>query len=241
MTTAEEEPDFCAEDDESDAEAPEADDTAASAEAGGADGVAAAAPTPEAPIANESAPTGECLDAEVEVLPFEADGDGWMELLRDGYFRQLREENEYREPPPFHRATYFAAEPGQPTPIGKYPRAALNQQLQLLLRSRMVEGVPSKGVPGKAVGKGSPVAPPNPLVTLAANFPGGLPGLLAQMQSLRGNMTPQALQQTQLLLEAAKLMAAKGGAKGVKGDGRDGRGKGGRGRGSKGGSQKGPY
>lgn len=152
-----------------------------------------------------------------DVLPPDSDGDGWLELLRDGFTRQLREENECDEPPPFHRAMQLAADP--PIPAGKYPRSALNLQLQLLLRLRSgdVGGVPGKGYgkaltkgPGKGFGCGG-----------CGGFgsPAALPHLLKQMQMRAPSMTPaQQGQQAQLLLAAAKALQqgswSKGGGKG---------------------------
>mmetsp|Transcript_81348 Transcript_81348/g.188967 ORF Transcript_81348/g.188967 Transcript_81348/m.188967 type:complete len:165 (-) Transcript_81348:121-615(-) len=92
-------------------------------------------------------------NGEDEALPFEQDAEAWLELLRDGFVRQLREENDYPEPPPFHRAIHFAASPGEPIPPGKFPRQALNTQLQLLLRTRATEGL----LPGQKGAKGQPL------------------------------------------------------------------------------------
>jgi hypothetical protein len=167
-------------------------------------------------------------EPEVENLPLETDNDAWLDLLRDGYLRQLREENEYPEPPPFHRAIHFAAEPGGPCPAGKYPKIALNLQLQMLLRARtggelMLGGAARPGVvppPAKA-GKGAAaLAAVAPLLASS----GGLTNLLQQMQSGYVNGKPiQLAQQGQLLIAAAKALAeakAKGGDKG-KGKGKD--------------------
>eukprot|EP00933_Yihiella_yeosuensis_P048831 TRINITY_DN45241_c0_g1_i1.p1 TRINITY_DN45241_c0_g1~~TRINITY_DN45241_c0_g1_i1.p1 ORF type:complete len:206 (-),score=50.97 TRINITY_DN45241_c0_g1_i1:84-701(-) len=77
-------------------------------------------------------------------LPTENDNDSWLELLRDSFFRQLREENEFKEPPPFNRANSFAAPQGTACPADKYPRQALNQQLQILSRYRPPEPTPAQ-------------------------------------------------------------------------------------------------
>jgi len=71
-----------------------------------------------------------------EALPQDQDMDGWLELLRDGSAQQFRGANEWPEPPPFHRALHFAALPGEKCPTGKYPREALNTQLQMLFKTR---------------------------------------------------------------------------------------------------------
>ena len=76
-------------------------------------------------------------------LPKEDDGESWLELLRDGYYRQLREENEYKQPPPFPRVMLFAAPPG-PMPEGKFPRQVLEQQRAVLTKFRP-DPPPSKG------------------------------------------------------------------------------------------------
>mmetsp|Transcript_35530 Transcript_35530/g.81384 ORF Transcript_35530/g.81384 Transcript_35530/m.81384 type:complete len:241 (+) Transcript_35530:48-770(+) len=128
---------------------------------------------------------------EEEGLPFETDADGWLELLRDGYLRQLREENEYPEPPAFHRAMHFGAKEDEPVPPGKYPKQALNIQLHLLLRARAGEGCMPQGNKGCA-GKGKHMKG------------GGNKGY--------GKGGPG---QAQLLLEAAKaLVGQQGGGRG---------------------------
>mmetsp|Transcript_22547 Transcript_22547/g.49848 ORF Transcript_22547/g.49848 Transcript_22547/m.49848 type:complete len:328 (-) Transcript_22547:109-1092(-) len=183
-------------------------------------------------------------DPDEDVLPFDHDVDAWLDLLRDGYVRQLREDNEYLEPPPFHRAMHYAAPlapPGSSVPPGRYPRQALDKQLALLLKLRYGETSPDKGA-----GKGGPGwRPPmgkggNPMAALAAaaalqglqgnaaallqGLAGqgiglqGLQGLALQglqgMQGMRGPgvVLPPQLQQGNLLLEAAKALAGKGGA-----------------------------
>eukprot|EP00418_Pyrodinium_bahamense_P089100 CAMPEP_0179040688 /NCGR_PEP_ID=MMETSP0796-20121207/15773_1 /TAXON_ID=73915 /ORGANISM="Pyrodinium bahamense, Strain pbaha01" /LENGTH=253 /DNA_ID=CAMNT_0020737035 /DNA_START=38 /DNA_END=798 /DNA_ORIENTATION=+ len=178
-------------------------------------------------------------DVEDEALPFEGDMDAWLELLRDGYVRQLREENEYPEPPPFHRAIHFAASPGEPIPLGKYPRQALNTQLQLLLRVRAPEGIlpGQKGTKGqigpwipKGISKGNTaatLAAAAPLLGLQGSAAAALPQILLQMQKGGAAGLPPhlAAQQGQLLLEAAKALAAGGKAGGDQGKGK-GKGKG---------------
>jgi len=69
------------------------------------------------------------------VMPRDTNGEAWLEL--DGFCHQFREENECKEPPPYHRAMQFAAD--QSVPPGNDPRLALNLQLQLLLRLRAGE------------------------------------------------------------------------------------------------------
>lgn len=90
------------------------------AKPGGTSAVAVAAPA-SAPVFQDG-------------LPADSDGERWLEFLRDGYMRQLREEAELPEPPPFQRALQFVAPPGQMTPEGYYPRQALNHQLHLVRR-----------------------------------------------------------------------------------------------------------
>merc|ERR1719330_569153 len=92
-----------------------------------------------------------------EALPEDQDGDGWLELLRDGFGQQFRCENEWQEPPPFHRALHFAAMPGGPCPKGKYPREALTLQLQLLFRARTAMPSEIDGPPGAALMSAWPV------------------------------------------------------------------------------------
>lgn len=158
---------------------------------------------------------------EEEALPFDSEGDPWLELLRDGFVRQMREENECEEPPPFHRAMAFAAEPGQPVPKGKYPRQALNTQLQLLLRLRSGD---NPMLPGKSMGKGPLIRGMQPLSSSPLVFGGAnplaasaLPQLLKQMQTggIRLPQTPQQMQQAQLIIAAAKALQAGGMAKGL--------------------------
>eukprot|EP00411_Alexandrium_monilatum_P061747 CAMPEP_0175535718 /NCGR_PEP_ID=MMETSP0096-20121207/24341_1 /TAXON_ID=311494 /ORGANISM="Alexandrium monilatum, Strain CCMP3105" /LENGTH=228 /DNA_ID=CAMNT_0016838519 /DNA_START=35 /DNA_END=721 /DNA_ORIENTATION=+ len=140
-------------------------------------------------------------DAEDEALPFEHDSESWLELLRDGYVRQLREENEYPEPPPFHRAIHFAANPGEPIPPGKYPRQALNMQLQLLLRARAVDGHLPVPPPPSQKGMRPQLNPWIPVKGGGAKGSLVLPQLLLQMQ--QGGQ-----QHGQFILEAAKALAA---------------------------------
>lgn len=154
-------------------------------------------------------------EPEEEHLPMETDSDAWLDLMRDGYSRQLREENEYPEPPPFHRAIHFAADPSGPCPAGKYPKIALNMQLQMLLKARtggemLIAG--KGGLFGRQVlppGKGgSALAAVAPLLAKG----GGLTQLLQQMQQgiRSGQSSGQLAQQSQLLIQAAKaLQAAK--------------------------------
>eukprot|EP00442_Polarella_glacialis_P038577 CAMPEP_0115120228 /NCGR_PEP_ID=MMETSP0227-20121206/45557_1 /TAXON_ID=89957 /ORGANISM="Polarella glacialis, Strain CCMP 1383" /LENGTH=183 /DNA_ID=CAMNT_0002521839 /DNA_START=71 /DNA_END=622 /DNA_ORIENTATION=+ len=114
----------------------------------------AAAPIPVDP--SKVDPAALVLAPEESTLPQEGDSEGWLELLRDGYYRQLREENEYKEPPPFHRAMQFAwsaASPGELCPETKYPRAALNFQMQMLMKLRPEPMKPG----GKNFGKGVPM------------------------------------------------------------------------------------
>eukprot|EP00929_Paragymnodinium_shiwhaense_P046662 TRINITY_DN2374_c0_g1_i1.p1 TRINITY_DN2374_c0_g1~~TRINITY_DN2374_c0_g1_i1.p1 ORF type:complete len:206 (-),score=44.63 TRINITY_DN2374_c0_g1_i1:201-818(-) len=86
-------------------------------------------------------------EPEEEFLPEDEENDGWLELLRDGHCRQLREENECDEPPIFHRAMHFAAEPGQSCPKGRFPRASLMSQLKLLLQLRAGGDTPGTSMP----------------------------------------------------------------------------------------------
>merc|ERR1712232_658885 len=75
-----------------------------------------------------------------EGLPPESDAEAWLELLRDGYMSQVRWQNSCPEPPPFHRALGCAVAPGEELGEGKYPRDALNLQLQLLIGARTSNG-----------------------------------------------------------------------------------------------------
>jgi len=88
-----------------------------------------------------------------ECLPPESDPESWLELLRDGFAQQFRGENEWPEPPAFHRALHFAAPAGEKVPAGKYPREALNTQLQLLFKVRTGAGpdVDSSGIAANAL------------------------------------------------------------------------------------------
>lgn len=83
-----------------------------------------------------------------EELPTDDDKMGWVELLRDGYCTHVRWQNSHAEPPPFHRAMNCAANPGEKVGEGKYPRDALNIQLQLLMAYK--QGPPSLAGLGKA-------------------------------------------------------------------------------------------
>jgi len=96
-------------------------------------------------------PSWEVPTADESAVPKDDDGEGWLELLRDGYFRQLREENEFKQPPPYPRVMNFAATPGHPVPPGKYPRVALELQRQVLMKFRPDPPNPAKG---KGFGKG---------------------------------------------------------------------------------------
>eukprot|EP00438_Fugacium_kawagutii_P022343 Skav233109 [mRNA] locus=scaffold1342:228166:233865:- [translate_table: standard] len=71
-------------------------------------------------------------------LPKDDDGESWLELLRDGYYRQLREENEYKQPAPFPRVMNFAAPPGSHSQV-------LEQQRAVLAKFRPDPPPPSKG------------------------------------------------------------------------------------------------
>lgn len=197
-------------------------------------------PAPSAGLMTMVPPTVNIMISgpEEEVLPLEHDGDGWLELLRDGYFRQLREENEYPEPPPFHRAIHFGVNPGEPVPAGKFPRHALNMQLQLLQRYRTGEGFGGckgtafKGAPtpwfgGKGGGPSNAMAAlaaaATPLLGLQGAAAQALPGLLMQLQQ-KGGAPGAGPQQGQLLLEAAQQLVsgkAGGNTKGRKGKGKD--------------------
>lgn len=86
-----------------------------------------------------------------EALPEDQDREGWLELLRDGFGKQFRCENDWQEPPPFHRALHFAAMPGEPCPKGKFPREALNLQLQLIFKARSAMHSELDGPPGAAL------------------------------------------------------------------------------------------
>mmetsp|Transcript_25870 Transcript_25870/g.59982 ORF Transcript_25870/g.59982 Transcript_25870/m.59982 type:complete len:257 (+) Transcript_25870:28-798(+) len=90
-------------------------------------------------------PAWEVPTADESALPKEDDGEGWLELLRDGYFRQLREENEVKQPPPYPRAMNFGSPSGHLVPAGKYPRVALELQRQVLMKFRPDPPNPLKG------------------------------------------------------------------------------------------------
>eukprot|EP00435_Cladocopium_sp_Y103_P027972 s1695_g6.t4 len=104
-----------------------------------------------APIADPNFidPAWQVPTSDETAVPKDDDGESWLELLRDGYYRQLREENEYKQPPPFPRVMHFAAPPG-PVPEGKFPRQVLEQQRAVLAKFRP-DPPPSKG---KMTGKG---------------------------------------------------------------------------------------
>lgn len=156
------------------------------------------------------------------MLPYEGDSDSWLELLRDGHLRQLREENEYPEPPPFHRAIHYSAEAGAPCPAGKYPKQALQMQLQLLLKFRAPEGgaAPGGGKPVLPGGKGNVAAALAPLLQ-NPNAAAALQQLIQAQQAGKG-ASPQLAQQGQLLIEAAKVLAAAKAAQGGAGKGMKG-------------------
>ena len=54
--------------------------------------VAAAPPPALAQPAAAAGPVAEEPEREEEVMPWEGDGESWLEMLRDGFFRQMREE-----------------------------------------------------------------------------------------------------------------------------------------------------
>eukprot|EP00747_Dinoflagellata_sp_TGD_P211557 gnl/TRDRNA2_/TRDRNA2_84786_c0_seq1.p1 gnl/TRDRNA2_/TRDRNA2_84786_c0~~gnl/TRDRNA2_/TRDRNA2_84786_c0_seq1.p1 ORF type:complete len:466 (-),score=130.19 gnl/TRDRNA2_/TRDRNA2_84786_c0_seq1:262-1584(-) len=150
---------------------------------------AAPAPAPAAGAAGTAAAADPVAEGEreEEVMPWEGDGEGWLEMLRDGFFRQMREENDYLEPPPYHRALHFAHNPGEgPCPSGKYPAQALNMQLNLLLKARTMEGMS----PGK--GQGMLVPPPMHMGGMGMGMGGmGMGGMMGGM----GGMPPQMMGQ----------------------------------------------
>lgn len=107
--------------------------------ADGAAGIAPAALEPGSPgaaaagdAAGASAAAAALQAAAEDQLPPDDDGERWLELLRDSYLRQLREDAELPEPPHFQRSLLYAAAPG--VPEGAYPRHVLNQQLQAVRR-----------------------------------------------------------------------------------------------------------
>mmetsp|Transcript_86208 Transcript_86208/g.152626 ORF Transcript_86208/g.152626 Transcript_86208/m.152626 type:complete len:210 (+) Transcript_86208:69-698(+) len=123
-------------------------------------------------------PAWEVPHQDESALPADTDGEGWLELLRDGYFRQLREENEWPEPAPFPRALLFAAPYyGQKCPDRKFPRLALDQQKSVLAQMRPepdygpIKGGMKGGYPMKG-GKGMAMAGTFPLGPMA--MPGGM-------------------------------------------------------------------
>ncbi|CAK0862420.1 unnamed protein product, partial [Prorocentrum cordatum] len=71
-------------------------------------------------------------------MPQDNDANGWLEVLRDVYVRQLREINQYPEPPPFHTIFEQVADPTAADT--KAVRQALTMQLQILTRARYGEG-----------------------------------------------------------------------------------------------------
>jgi len=71
-------------------------------------------------------------------MPQDNDANGWLEVLRDVYVRQLREINQYPEPPPFHTIFEPVADPTAADT--KALRQALTMQLQILTRARYGEG-----------------------------------------------------------------------------------------------------
>merc|ERR1712217_395891 len=86
-------------------------------------------------------------------LPADDDADAYIELMRDAYIRQLRQDADWPEPPPFPRANNHASFT-QPIPADSYPAAALNLQFQILQRARQDQGFNIKGF-----GKGFPFSP----------------------------------------------------------------------------------
>ncbi|CAE7186972.1 unnamed protein product, partial [Symbiodinium pilosum] len=111
---------------------------------------AALVPAPNlvpAPLADPAHidPAWEVPTADESAVPKDDDGEGWLELLRDGYYRQLREENEFKQPPPYPRAINFAAASGHPVAPSKYPRPALDLQRQILMKFRPDPPNPNKG------------------------------------------------------------------------------------------------
>merc|ERR1712217_980964 len=86
-------------------------------------------------------------------LPADDDADAYIELMRDAYIRQLRQDADWPEPPPFPRAHNHASFT-PPIPTDSYPAAALNLQFQILQRARQDQGFNIKGF-----GKGFPFSP----------------------------------------------------------------------------------
>lgn len=78
---------------------------------------------------------------EEDVLPQEDDGDGWLELLRDGLWTDFREICEYPQPLPYHRVVTLHSHEGGRCPKGKFPRQALQKQLHMLQRFRVKEAI----------------------------------------------------------------------------------------------------
>lgn len=71
-----------------------------------------------------------------EGLPMECDSEAWLELLRDGYFQQLRWQHSWPEPPPHMRAMQKVSPPGEKVAEGTYPQEALTTQCKTLLSMR---------------------------------------------------------------------------------------------------------
>jgi len=243
---AEEPPDFGDDDADRAAEESVAPPAPAESEAPAATAAPPAAPAGEVSTAlalppKEAPKEPPIPEPDEEMLPFDSDADSWLELLRDGYFRHLREENEYREPPAFHRALHFAAQEGQACAEGKFPKQALNMQMQLLMRARMPEGggvaaqkgwgkgglspgIAAKGGFGKA--GGGPCQSAQAVAALAAaaaSQPGVaalLPALLQQVQQGLSGPGPLPQGAGQLLLEAAKALTAGKAGMDIKGKGK---------------------
>lgn len=70
-----------------------------------------------------------------EALPSEADGEIWVELLRDSHVRQLREASEHPEPPVFPRMAKWARNL-PPFPVDRFPPEGLLLQHNHLWASR---------------------------------------------------------------------------------------------------------
>eukprot|EP00931_Biecheleriopsis_adriatica_P005521 TRINITY_DN107020_c0_g1_i1.p1 TRINITY_DN107020_c0_g1~~TRINITY_DN107020_c0_g1_i1.p1 ORF type:complete len:183 (+),score=52.59 TRINITY_DN107020_c0_g1_i1:84-632(+) len=131
---------------------------------------------------------------EESLLPKDDDGEGWLELFRDGYFQQLREENEWKEPPPYPRAMNFTAPPAEPVPEGKYQQQALEMQRSILEKFR-----PDPAMADFKGGKNSMM------------YKGGK-GMMAPMWGMGMGMRP-----AMGMLMMPPAMAMKGGGMGMKG------------------------